>query len=103
MALWGQFTYGRGAPRGLPGASGGGGCPIGRVPHQGATQGLPPADGLSIPAAHGHVQLVLEPPPQQPEAVLAAAPVAAGVPAHLPDAALEQAGTFMRLVSHACT
>ena len=37
MALWGQFTYGRGAPRGLPGASGGGGCPIGRVPHQGAT------------------------------------------------------------------
>ena len=37
MALWGQFTYGRGAPRGLPGASGGGGCPIGRVPHQWAT------------------------------------------------------------------
>ena len=40
MALWGQFTYGRGAPRGLPGASGGGGCPIGRVPHQGATHAL---------------------------------------------------------------
>ena len=36
-AIWGQFTYGRGAPRGLPGGSGGGGCPIGRVPHQGAT------------------------------------------------------------------
>ena len=46
MALWGQFTYGRGAPRGLPGASGGGGCPIGRVPHQGATHVHPPARDL---------------------------------------------------------
>ena len=62
MALWGQFTYGRGAPRGLPGASGGGGCPIGRVPHQGATHAQvrgPSTQHAGDPWPHGCLLLLL--------------------------------------------